>query len=200
MRLLRVRLLPAPSVLAPLCDDAVSFGSGINTSWYPQVEDGRSLSVGGVRTKRVTGTMQFEVPVGTVVHAVGAPNARGTRPGRFAFDVNRPSHFNFAAGRFHVRSSVSAEGGPPALTYYLAPRDSAGTYAKLSLAVLRALSEEFGPYPYDRFAIIERPTDLAQRAGFGDASVEFGIASHSSLRASLTCTRRPRSGRATPRN
>ena len=64
------------------------------------------------------------------------------------------------------------------MTYYLAPRESAGTYAKHSLAVLRALSEEFGPFPYDRFAIIERPTDLAQRAGFGDASVEFGIASH----------------------
>ena len=160
-------------------DDAVSFGSGINTSWYPQVEDGRSLNVGRVRTKRVTGSMRFEVPVGTIVHAVGAPNAGGTGPGRYAFDVNEPSHFNFAAGRFHVRSSVSAQGGPPALTYYLAPRDTAGTYARQSLAVLRALSEEFGPYPYDRFAIIELPTDLAQNAGFGGASIEGGILSTS---------------------
>lgn len=157
-------------------DEAVSFGSGINTSWYPQVEDGRSLNVGRIRTKRAIGTMRFEVPAGMIVHAVGAPNARGTSPGRYAFDVNGPSHFNFAAARFHVRSA-SAEGGPPTLTYYLAPRDTAGIYAKQSLAVLRALSEEFGPYPYDRFAIIELPTDLAQRAGFGGASVEGGILS-----------------------
>jgi hypothetical protein len=159
-------------------DDAVAFASGINTSWYPQVEDGRSLSVGRVRTKRGTGTMRFEVPAGTIVHAIGAPNAGGTAPGRYAFDVNGPSHFNFAAGRFHVRSSVSADRGvPTTLTYYLTPRDTAGTYAKQSLAVLSALSEEFGPYPFDRFAIIELPTDLAQRAGFGGASVEGGILS-----------------------
>jgi aminopeptidase N len=122
--------------------------------------------------------MRFEVPAGTIVHANGAPNVGGTGPRRYAFNVNAPSLFNFAAGRFRVASSVSsARGVPTTLTYYLTPRDNAGTYAKQSLAVMRALSEEFGPYPYDRFAIIELPTDLAQRAGFGGASVEGGILS-----------------------
>src|SRR6202008_2755593 len=131
-------------------EDGVAFGSGINTSWYPQIEDGRSTSVGRVRRRRGTGTMRFAVPAGTIVHAIGAPNAGGTAPGRYAFDVNGPSHFNFVAGPFHVRSLVSAERGvPTTLTYYLTPRDTAGTYAKQSRAVLRALSEEFGPYPYD---------------------------------------------------
>ena len=157
-------------------DDAVAFGSGLNTSWYPQVEDGRSLSVGRVRTKRGTGTMRFDVPAGTIVHAIGAPNAAGSGVGRYSFDVKTPTHFNFAAGRFHVRTSRSAERGvPTTLTYYLTPRDSVGLYAAQSLAVLRALSEEFGPYPFDRFAIIELPTDLARRAGFEGASVEGGI-------------------------
>ena len=159
-------------------DDAVAFGSGLNTSWYPQIEDGRSLSVGRVRTKRGTGTMRFVVPTGTIVHAIGAPNEGETAQGRYVFDVKTPAHFNFAAGRFHVRSSVSTERGvPTTLTYYLTPRDAGGTYVKQSLAVLRALSEEFGPYPFDRFAIIELPTDLAQRAGFDGASVDGGILS-----------------------
>jgi hypothetical protein len=157
-------------------DDAVAFGSGINTSWYPQIEDGRSLTVGRVRTRRGTGTMRFDVPQGTIVHAVGAPNAGGTDGGRYTFDVRSPAYFNFAAGRFYIRSSSSTTPGvPTAFTYYLAPRDSAGVYARQSLEVLRALSEEFGPYPYDRFAIIELPTDLAQRAGFGGASMEGSI-------------------------
>ena len=36
---------------------------------------------------------------------------------------------------------------PTTLTYYLTPRDSAGTYARQSLAVLRTLSEGGDPHP-----------------------------------------------------
>lgn len=155
--------------------DSVSFGSGINTSWYPQIEDGRSLTVGRVRTKRGTGLVRFDVPRGTIVHAVGAPSTRNGG-GHFTFEISAAAYFNFAAARFQVRRSSSTEPGvPTALTYYLASRDSAGVYASQSLAVLRALAEEFGPYPYDQFAIIELPTELAQRAGFGGASMEGAI-------------------------
>ena len=175
----RYRLDTAATAMVLGIDDVVAFASGINTSWYPQVEDGRSLSAGHVRVKRGTGTMRFEVPEGIIVHAIGAPNVSNRTPGRYAFDVNMPVYFNFAAGRFHVREERGARGEPPALTYYLVPRDSAGSYAKKSLAVLRALSAEFGPYPFHRFAIIELPTDLAQRAGFEGASVDGGILSTS---------------------
>jgi hypothetical protein len=157
-------------------DDAVTFASGINTAWYPQLEDGRSAATGRVRTKRGTGTMRFEVSEGVTVHAVGKPNATRTSSTRFTFDVNGAAYFNFAAGRFHVRTSQPSDGGlPSTATYYLSPRDSAGVYARQSLAVLKALTAEFGPYPFDHFAIVELPTDLAQRAGFAGASADGAI-------------------------
>jgi hypothetical protein len=174
----RYRLDTAATAMVFGIDDAVTFASGINTSWYPQIEDGRSLSAGRVRVKRGTGTMRFEAPEHTIVHAIGAPKV-GNGGGRYVYDVKEPAYFNFAAGRFHVREQRPAGDEPPALTYYLTPRDSAGTYARKSVDVLRALSAEFGPYPFDRFAIIEIPTDLAQRAGFAGASVDGAILSTS---------------------
>lgn len=167
----RYRLDTAATALVFGIDDTVSFGSGINTAWYPQIEDGRSAVVGRVRTKRGTGTLEFEVPEGVTVYALGTPSQR-----RHSFDVNTPAYFNFAAARFHVRQSPpSIAGTPPTATYYLTRRDAAASYVTQSLAVLRALTAEFGAYPFPRFALVEIPSGLAERAGFAGASADGAI-------------------------
>ena len=150
-------------------DDTITFASGINTAWYPQLEDGKSAVAGRVRTKRGIGTLRFEVPGGVMVYALGVQRGQ-------TFEVSTPAYFNFAAARFQVRQSPpSADGTPPTATYYLTRREAAASYVTQSLAVLRALAAEFGAYPFPRFALVEIPTGLADRAGFAGASVDGAI-------------------------
>lgn len=174
---IRYRLDTAAAALVFGVDDAVTFASGINTAWYPQFEDGSSAIAGRVRTKRGTGTMEFEVPDSVTVYAVGTPsNPAHANARRSVFLVDRPAYFNFAAGRYHVRQSLPSQGAaPPTATYYLTPRDSAASYLTQSVAVLRALTAEFGAYPFSRFALVEIPSGLAERAGFAGASADGAI-------------------------
>jgi hypothetical protein len=176
---IRYRLDTAATALVFGLDDAVAFGSGINTAWYPQVEDGTSAIAGRVRTKRGTGRLEFEVPEGVTVYALGTPDLSSTaevKQRRYAFGVNTPAYFNFAAGRFHVQQSLPTTGeAPPTATYYLTRRDEATSYVTQSLAVLRALAAEFGAYPFPRFALVEIPSGLAERAGFSGASADGAI-------------------------
>jgi len=172
----RYRLDTAATALLFGIDDSVAFGSGINAAWYPQVEDGVSAIAGRVRTKRGTGTLEFEVPEGVTVYALGTPSlssAARVNQRRYAFGVSAPAYFNFAAARFHVRQSLpSSDGTPPTATYYLTRRDRAASYVTQSLLVLRALAAEFGAYPFPRFALVEIPSGLAERAGFAGASAD----------------------------
>lgn len=175
----RYRLDTAATALVFGIDDTVTFASGINAAWYPQIEDGGSAIAGRVRTKRGTGTLKFEVPEGVTVYALGTPSHSRTaraNPRHHAFDVDMPAYFNFAAARFHVRQSLSStDGTPPTATYYLTRRDAAASYVSQSLAVLRALATEFGAYPFPRFALVEIPSGLADRAGFAGASADGAI-------------------------
>lgn len=165
----RYQLDTAATALVFGVEDSITFASGINTAWYPQIEDGSSAIAGRVRTKRGTGALKFEVPEGVTVYALGTGR-------RHAFEVDTPAYFNFAAARFHVRQSLpSSDGTPPAATYYLTSRDAAASYVTQSLAVLRALVAEFGAYPFPRFALVEIPSGLAERAGFAGASADGAI-------------------------
>ncbi len=157
----------------------VTFGSGINTAWYPQIEPPRTDTSARLRPMRGTGTLRFEAPRGVTVYSVGEPRD-GT--GGFTFRVSKPALFNFAAGAYTVRlARAASKGAPPVVMYYLKPRENAEEYATKSLAVIRALSEEFGPYMFDRFALVEVPGALADSAGFAGASVEGGIFSIASF-------------------
>jgi aminopeptidase N len=119
------------------------------------------------------------VPEGVTLYALGTPSlssAARANQRRYAFAVNTPAYFNFAAGRFHVRQSLpSTDGTPPTATYYLTRRDPAASYVTQSLAVLRVLAAEFGAYPFPSFALVEIPSGLAERAGFAGASAEGAI-------------------------
>jgi Peptidase family M1 domain/Domain of unknown function (DUF4440) len=136
-----------------------SFTSGINTAWYPVLENGLS-----------TGALRINVPAGLIVHANGlqrgspAERARGV----FRYDCTAPSFFTFVAGKYTV---TRHEGAIPVSVYLLRPRASVDQYVEGARKTIEVLSQEFGPYPSGEFAIVEVPEKQAGEAGFTGASV-----------------------------
>jgi Peptidase family M1 domain len=136
-----------------------SFASGINTAWYPTLNDG--LAVGALR---------ITVPSGLTVHANGL--RRGTPEegarGLFRYESVSPSFFAFVAGKYIV---VRREGAIPISVYSLKPREGLDEYVEGCRKSIEVLSDEFGPYPSGEFAIVETPAAQSQAAGFAGASV-----------------------------
>jgi tetratricopeptide (TPR) repeat protein len=148
--------------VGPLC----SFGVGILTAWYPVLEDQPLVQLRGFRG---TGTVQFSVPPGYKTYAVGKliSPAGETERGTFRFRVDTPSTLSFSIARY----LVSRLDGPiPVSVHLLQPRPNVDAYLKGSAKVLNALVQEFGPYPYPEFAILEVPADID--AGFSGANAD----------------------------
>jgi hypothetical protein len=148
--------------VGPLC----SFGVGILTAWYPVLEDEPLVQLRGFRG---TGTVQFTVPPGYKTYAVGKliSPARETERGTFRFRVDTPSTLSFSIARY----LVSRLDGPiPVSIHLLQPRPNVDAYLKGSAKVLNALVQEFGPYPYPEFAILEVPADID--VGFSGANAD----------------------------
>jgi hypothetical protein len=95
--------------------------------------------------------------------------------GEFRFNVDDPVFFAFAAGRYSVQHG---HGRIPTALYLLKPRVNAESYLTGSEKVLETLVHEFGPYPHPEFAILEVPSEQADRAGFSGASLEGFILSN----------------------
>ncbi len=136
-----------------------SFASGINTAWYPMLNDG--LAVGALR---------ITVPAGLIVHANGLQ--RGSQQERtqgvFRYESVTPSFFTFVAGKYTV---TRREGAIPASVYLLKPRAGVDEYVEGCRKSIEVLSNEFGPYPSGEFAIVETPEAQSRAAGFTGASV-----------------------------
>jgi Peptidase family M1 domain len=136
-----------------------SFASGINTAWYPVLDDG--LAVGALR---------ITVPEGLTVHANGLQ--RGTPEERargvFRYESATPSFFTFVAGKYTV---ARREGAIPVSVYLLKPRAEVDEYVEGCRKSIEVLSNEFGPYPSGEFAIVETPGAQSLAAGFTGASV-----------------------------
>jgi hypothetical protein len=136
-----------------------SFASGVNTAWYPVLNDG--LAVGSLR---------ITVPAGLTVHANGLQ--RGSQSEReqgvYRYESLTPSFFTFVAGKYTV---ARREGAIPVSVYLLKPRAGADEYVEGCLKSIEVLSNEFGPYPSGEFAIVEVPGAPALAAGFTGASV-----------------------------
>ena len=138
-----------------------SFAGGPNTAWYPQLDenDGRGL-----------GRLRFSVPAGYIVLATG--NSHGIpakeAQGNFDFADEVPTQFSFAVGKYTV---LKRDGVVRMRAYLLHPRANVEAYLDGATKVLAVLSEEFGKYPYDEFAIAEVPSDEAGKAGFSGASM-----------------------------
>ncbi len=153
------------------------FGSGINTAWYPEVEEFPVKSDGRLRGRRSVGTLNFSVPRGYIVHAPGVQRytPEEASQGAFKFEISRPVFFSFAAGKYTVRRKI---GALPIVLYLLRPRENAASYINGSAKVLKALTQEFGDFPHPQFAIVEVPTEQGEQAGFGGASVDGFIISN----------------------
>ncbi|HKQ78125.1 MAG TPA: DUF4440 domain-containing protein [Blastocatellia bacterium] len=136
-----------------------SFASGINTAWYPLLEN-----------RLGTGAMRITVPAGLTVHANGAQ--RGSQPERaqgvFRYESVMPSFFAFVAGKYTV---TRREGEIPVSVYMLKPRAGVDEYVEGCRKSIEVLSNEFGPYPSGEFAIVETPAAQSRAAGFTGASV-----------------------------
>jgi tetratricopeptide (TPR) repeat protein len=137
-----------------------SFASGINTAWYPQFD-----------RKRGVGSLSFSVPAGYKVFSVGAERdtSEETAAGNYRFQVDSPTRFSFAVGKYSV---LRRTGPVPVSCYLLHARDNVDKYVEGCRKVLDVLAGEFGPYPYPGFAIVEVPPGPASKAGFTGASGE----------------------------
>jgi aminopeptidase N len=146
-----------------------SFAGGFNTAWYPKVE-GNAKSLGRIN---------FSVPPAYQVIATGKRrSATGQEAqGNFAFEVTQPSMFSFAMAKYIVERRLSRKGVATS-AYLLRARPHIGDYLDKCTKVIDALVQEFGPNPYDDFALVEVPSEPADKAGFSGASFEGFIFSN----------------------
>lgn len=154
-----------------------SFASGLNTAWYPEPEDEAQFRLRG------TGTLQFSVPAGYVTYTTGTQlgTPEQAELGTFRFRVESPVFFSFGVGKYLVFRRSG--GGLPVSIYLLRPRprQQVDRLIEGSAQVIGALTQEFGPYPYAEFGIVEIPTEQARKGGSDGASLSgfmLGISSY----------------------
>lgn len=127
----------------------VAFAGG-STHWYPRMGAGRG-----------TGVVHYQVPPGWIVVASGSRRDDGN-----AFQSDHPTYFEFAAGPF----TTTREGA--IAVHLMERRGFEGDLIRVARGVLGVLEEEFGPYPYSSFSVVEVPTDVAASSGFIGAAFE----------------------------
>jgi tetratricopeptide (TPR) repeat protein len=142
---------------------AGSFGSGTATAWYPQIVDAENIRLLGL------GQLNFRTDKDSVVISTGLDPARGeTKAGSgTVFPVLTPHYFDFAVGPY--RRIKSNSGGTELFLLGTYPNEQ--RFAEQLDATIKALVQEFGPFPEPRFALVEVPGDAAQKAGFDGASL-----------------------------
>lgn len=135
-----------------------SFASGEGIAWYPRLDN----------VTRASGELQFLAPSGYTVIATGL--LRDTVQDGFLFKVSQPTTFSFAVGKYRVYHQES--GAVPLSLYLLHPRKNMDKRLDTVSRMLEVLTEQFGPLPYQKFALVEAPSEQARRAGFGGVSLE----------------------------
>ncbi|MEJ2475460.1 MAG: hypothetical protein P8Y74_16470, partial [Desulfobacterales bacterium] len=118
------------------------FGAG----WYPHLE-----------AERVTFGLSVEAPAGVVAVTAGRSLGRRTDGDRTVskWVIDHPVRgLSLSAARYQVREE--AIGRVTAATYFL-PRsaDLSGPYIAATGRYLRLYESLFGPYPFDKFAVVE---------------------------------------------
>lgn len=142
---------------------AGSFGSGSGTAWYPQIVDAENVRLLGL------GQLDFRTDKDSVVVSTGIDPAKAeTKAGSGkVFPVSTPHYFDFAAGPY--RRIKSRSGGTE--LFLLGTHPNERRFADRLDSTIKALIQEFGPFPEPRFALVEVPGDAAQKAGFEGASL-----------------------------
>ena len=148
--------------------DRSFFASGINSAWYPQVEEYPRTDDGiPLRGVRAVGKIRFQLPDGWDVYS---PGKRIAEKDAVKFTIDRPVFFAFAAAKYSVRQMSN----PMDVSLFeLSPRgERMNVYLSKTASILDVLVKEFGPYPHPAFAIAEVPADQADGAGFAGASLD----------------------------
>lgn len=145
------------------------FAGGPTSAWYPQLAETKS-----------TGTIRYHYPARYTMIAGGAASdaVDGDRK-TSAVTYAVPSTFSFIAAELELRER---SGRVPMRVYTLRDRPGIDDYLAGCSRVLEVLTREFGPYPYDGFALVEAPSSATRAAGFSGASFEgYIVASSDSL-------------------
>lgn len=142
---------------------AGSFGSGTGTAWYPQIVAAENVRMLGI------GQLDFRTDKDSVVVSTGIDPAKPEMKASVGkvFSVPTPHYFDFAAGPY--RRIKSGSGGSE--LFLLGTHPNERRFADQLDSTIKALVEEFGPFPEPRFALVEVPSDAAQKAGFEGASL-----------------------------
>jgi Peptidase family M1 domain len=133
----------------------VSFVSGTNVAWYPQVERADGV--------RMPGVGSMSVDAGDRIVVSGSRSVRGRR-----HIADSPRQFAFSAAPYRVVTGRSGH----ARLYLLAEHPDAAAFADRMDALIPALEAVFGPMPQAHFDLAEVPTALAREAGFDGASLD----------------------------
>ena len=151
-------------------EDAM-FAGGPTSAWYPQLSPDKAV-----------GTLRFHYPERYRLIAGGSAGDASTAGTRTTtVDYTRPSTFSFVAAPLVERSR---SGAVPTRAYVLRDRPGVDAYLDGCARAIGILASEFGPYPYDGFALVELPSAATHAAGFSGASFEgFMVASSRDLDA-----------------
>jgi hypothetical protein len=141
-------------------DPSGCFACGSNTAWYPYFAESNG---------RGTGVLGFSTPNAHSLLATGSPRRRRKHKGtvKHRFIVERPAQFSFASGTYTV---ARRDGEVPITAYFRRRRPGTWRLLDRCAEILSVLVEEFDPYPYGQFGLVEVPPALAARAGFSGAS------------------------------
>jgi hypothetical protein len=139
----------------------VSLASGWGTSWYPIAVDGE---------KRAVGTLQIECPPAWTAIAGDRPSSARDGGGHatFTFRIEHPTYFSFVAGPYTM---TRMHGSPRLSAYVLQPHEHLHALLEGSERLLAVEEDEFGPFPFRGFSLVEVPRDIANKAGFNAASL-----------------------------
>ncbi|HKR61051.1 MAG TPA: hypothetical protein VJS64_15130, partial [Pyrinomonadaceae bacterium] len=137
----------------------VTFASAYGTTWYPQLSE----------ASRGIGSLEISVPPGEKAIASGDKSStlREEEQGLFRFKIQHATLLSFAAGKFTV---VRRDGPVPVSVYLLRSRPGMTEYLEAAQKLLKVLAEEFGPYRFKEFALVEVPRELAKKSGFNAAT------------------------------
>ncbi|HLK61074.1 MAG TPA: hypothetical protein VKU00_31200 [Chthonomonadaceae bacterium] len=136
-----------------------SFASAYGSYWYPRFDEGNE-----------TGTLRLAVPKGILVKATGQfVSEKDTESeSLFTFRADKPTRFSFAAGHYLIHRR---EGSVPITLYLLKDRPFAEEFVDGMLKAHRVLVNEFGPYPFGEYAVVETPSPQSTQSGFSGASL-----------------------------
>ncbi|MBD2769531.1 hypothetical protein IC235_16710 [Hymenobacter sp. BT664] len=153
-------------------DSSYCLAGGYNVAWYPQVQarrrDNTTTAMEGTGTIRVTTARAFTpVIMGCESRQTFQGPQRVTR-----FTVPSPAIFSLFVGCYQ---RTDYAGAVPTTAYRLTRDTATAGYLHRSAAIIGALAEEFGPYPFRSFSLLEYPEDVSNKLSIGGSSEYAGI-------------------------